>query len=95
MSPRVVTLAVMRPARLLERILGGDLANVAFADAQRLLVALGFEHLRQAGSHHVYGRRGIPQQLNLQDRRGHAKPYQLRQLATLVRRYNLKIEATE
>jgi hypothetical protein len=35
---------------------------------------------------------GIPEQLNLQDWRVQAKPYQLRQLMTLVRRYDLKIE---
>ncbi len=29
-------------------------------------------------SHHVFARPGIAEQLNLQDRRGQAKPYQLR-----------------
>ncbi|MGH9054562.1 MAG: type II toxin-antitoxin system HicA family toxin [Acidimicrobiales bacterium] len=82
----------MQPARLLERIRRGDVANVDFADAQRLLEALGFEELRATGSHHVYGRPGIAQQLNLQERRGDAKPYQLRQLATMIRRYNLSLE---
>jgi hypothetical protein len=95
MSHGIVTLLIMRPTRLLERILRGDVANVDFADAQRLVERLGFEALRVAGSHHIYARPGIPQQLNLQDRRGHAKPYQLRQLATLVRRYNLTLEANE
>jgi predicted RNA binding protein YcfA (HicA-like mRNA interferase family) len=85
----------MQPTRLLERILRGDVANVDFADAQRLMGRLGFEELRISGSHHVYGRPGIAQQINLQERSGHAKPYQLRQLATLVRRYNLGLEASE
>ncbi len=95
MSHGVLILVVMQPARLLERILRGDLANVDFADAQRLVRRLGFEELRVTGSHHVYSCPGIAQQLNLQDRRGHTKPYQLRQLAALVRQYNLTIEATK
>ena len=95
MSQGLVTLIVVQPARLLERIVRGDVANIDFADAQKLLERLGFEELRVSGSHHVYGRTGISEQLNLQDRRGQAKPYQLRQLATLVRRYNLTLEANE
>lgn len=35
---------------------------------------------------------GHPEQLNLQDRSGQAKPYQLRQIVALVRRYDLRIE---
>ncbi len=66
-----------------------------FADAQRLVEALGFEELRVAGSHHIYARPGVEEQLNLQERRGQAKPYQLRQLATLVRRYDLGLEETK
>ena len=95
MSQGLVTLIVVQPARLLERIVRGDVANIDFADAQKLLERLGCEELRVSGSHHVYGRTGIPEQLNLQDRRGQAKPYQLRQLAALVRRYNLTLEANE
>ncbi|HEY1990756.1 MAG TPA: type II toxin-antitoxin system HicA family toxin [Acidimicrobiales bacterium] len=68
------------------------MTNVSFIDAQRLAEALGFELLRVAGSHHLYARAGIPEQLNLQERPGQAKPYQLRQLVTLIRRYDLSIE---
>jgi hypothetical protein len=57
-----------------------------------LVGALGFEELRVKGSHDVYGRAGIAEQLNLQDRGGRAKTYQLRQLVALVRRYDLRIE---
>jgi hypothetical protein len=34
---------------------------------------------RVSGSHHVFGRDGIPEQVNLQEVRGEAKPYQVRQ----------------
>jgi len=35
---------------------------------------------RQRGSHHIFRRPGSPRLLNLQDVRGMAKPYQVRQL---------------
>lgn len=74
------------------RLLAGAVTNVAFVDAQKLLEALSFEELRVKASHHVYGRPGIAEQLNFQDRGGQAKPYQLRQLVALIRRYDLSIE---
>ena len=82
----------MKPKALLDRLLGGTFTNVSFADARRLVRTLRFEELRVKRSHHVYGRPGIAEQLNLQDRIGQAKPYQLRQLVALVRRYDLRIE---
>lgn len=35
---------------------------------------------------------GIPELVNLQDEKGQAKRYQVRQVATLVRRYDLTVE---
>ena len=81
----------MKPAVLLDRVLTGAVENVAFADAQRLMEALGFELLRIRGSHHVYGRPGLRELVNLQEHRGRAKPYQLRQVAALARRYDLRL----
>jgi hypothetical protein len=37
-------------------------------------------------------RQDIPEFLNLQEVRGQAKPYQVRQVATLIRKYNLVLE---
>lgn len=82
----------MKPSRLLLRLSDGAVTNVDFSDAQLLLEALGFKEVRVTGSHHVYARLDIPEQLNLQNRRSQAKPYQLRQLISLVKRYNLTIE---
>lgn len=75
--------------------MSGVVTNIGFSDAQRLVEALGFEEVRVTGSHHVYVRPGIPEQLNMQDRQGQAKPYQLRQLIALVQRYNLGVEEGE
>ncbi|HYO09133.1 MAG TPA: type II toxin-antitoxin system HicA family toxin [Tepidisphaeraceae bacterium] len=50
-------------------------ANVRFGDMVTLAQAFGFRLLRTSGSHHIFARHGMPEQLNLQDVRGRAKPY--------------------
>lgn len=59
---------------------------------QALVEAFGFQLLRVSGGHHIYGRLGLAEQLNLQNVRGKAKPYQIRQFLKLVERYNLQLE---
>ncbi len=70
----------MDPKRLLDRLLRGSLNNVRLADARALVEALGFRPMRTTGSHHIFGHAFLPQLLTLQNVRGEAKPYQLRQL---------------
>lgn len=82
----------MNPRQLLDRLAHGQLANVRFKDAQRLVEALGFELDRVQGSHHIYRHPEIAQRINLQARGGEAKPYQLRQLLDLMERYALGLE---
>jgi predicted RNA binding protein YcfA (HicA-like mRNA interferase family) len=73
------TLTWVRTSLLLARLRGGDLANVRFADFQRLVEAVGFVPLRTRGSHHIYRHPNTPILLNLQNADGMAKPYQIRQ----------------
>jgi hypothetical protein len=82
----------VEPRRLLARIARGSVTNVEFRDFCRLVEAFGFELLRTAGSHRLYGRQGIPELVNLQDVAGQAKPYQIRQFLRLVERYGLRLE---
>ena len=82
----------MDPRRLLARVARGDLANVSFADLRRLVEALGFELRRTSGSHHVFVHPDVRELLNLQEVRGQAKPYQIRQFLRLVERYALRLE---
>lgn len=58
----------MGPHELLERLVRGQLANVRFADARRLVEALGFRLDRVRGSHHIYRHPVIRQRINLQPR---------------------------
>jgi len=72
--------------------LAGSLANVSFSDMRRLVEAFGFELRRTSGSHHVYVHPDVPELLSLQEVRGQAKPYQIRQFLRLVERYALSLE---
>jgi len=81
----------MNPKRLLRRLAAGHLHNVAFRDALALAEAFGFVVTRIEGSHHILSHPGVKEFLNLQDVRGEAKPYQLRQFLRLVERYDLQL----
>jgi len=54
--------------------------------------SFGFRLSRTNGSHHIFTRPGVYELVNLQNVRGQAKPYQIKQFLTLVERYNLKME---
>ena len=55
-------------------------ASLRFAEACTLAECLGWVLARQRGSHRIFKRPGTVQLINLQDVRGMAKPYQVRQL---------------
>ena len=82
----------MKPARLLDRILAGNVANISFSDVTVLLAALGFTEIGGKGSHRIFARPGVTELVNLQEEGRQAKPYQVRQIAALVRRYALELE---
>ena len=82
----------MNRRRLLRRLSLGALRNVAFSDTRDLVEGFGFELARMNGSHHIFKHSGIPELVNLQEVRGEAKPYQIRQFLRLVERYNLQLE---
>ena len=60
-----------------------------------LVQGFGFTLSRTDGSHHIFTRPNIPELVNLQNVKGQAKPYQIRQFLKLVERYNLKLEENE
>ena len=73
------------------KIIGGS-KNIRFAEMVDLVEGFGFEQLRTDGSHHIFARSDIPELINLQNVKGHAKPYQMRQFLKLIERHNLKLE---
>ncbi len=63
-----------------------------WSDLHRLLGDLGFERVRVSGSHQIFSHPSISELINLQEVKGQAKPYQLRQLLRLIERYDLRLE---
>jgi hypothetical protein len=83
----------VNPEQLLLRLQAGLYRNVRYRDFCRLVEAFGFRLERTRGSHHIYRHEHMPIRLNLQDRNGEAKPYQVRQLLAVVEEYNLRSQA--
>lgn len=82
----------MNRRKLLKRLSDGQLKNVAFGDMVNMVEGFGFRLARVSGSHHIFSNPGIPELINLQQVKGEAKPYQIRQFLRLVERYNLRLE---
>ncbi len=81
----------MKRRTLLQKIIDGS-KNIRFAEMVNLVKGFGFELSRTDGSHHIFTRPDIPELVNLQDIKGQAKPYQIRQFLKLVEKHNLKLE---
>ncbi len=82
----------MNRKKLLGRLSRGELRNVAFGDIVNLVEGFGFHLDRIQGSHHIFKHSLVSEMLNLQEVRGEAKPYQIRQLLRIVERHNLHLE---
>jgi predicted RNA binding protein YcfA (HicA-like mRNA interferase family) len=75
--------------KTLEKVLRGvSDANIDFDDLRQLLDGLGFQE-RIRGSHHIYTKDGVIEIINLQPKGSKAKPYQVKQVRTLILRYKL------
>ena len=76
-------------AKTLDRVLRGNAdANIRFDDLRSVLAHLGFEE-RIRGDHHIFTREGVEEILNLQPSRGKAKPYQVKQVRSVLIEYGL------
>ena len=76
-------------AKLLEKILLGTAdSNIPFDGLCALLERLGFV-MRGRGSHHIFHMEGVEEILNLQPKGASAKPYQVKQVRTVVLKYKL------
>ncbi len=62
--------------------------NIGFIELTEMLKRLGFAE-RIRGSHHLYRKEGIEEKINLQKDGSKAKPYQVRQVRTILTKYNL------
>ncbi len=81
--------------KLLERILRGTSdADIPFDRMVHLLRRLGFEE-RVRSSHHIFTKDGVEEILNLQPRGARAKPYQVKQVRTVILKYRLGSKADD
>lgn len=77
--------------KLLQQVLNNP-KNVSFKDMVSLIEAFGFTLSRINGSHHIFTHPKISELVNIQNVKGKAKPYQIRQFLSLIETHNLSLE---
>lgn len=80
----------MNKRKLLEKVSSGS-KNVQFKDMISLVESFGFRLSRVNGSHFIFVHPQVPELVNLQERKGKAKPYQVREFLQLVEEYDLEL----
>ena len=81
----------MKKRKLLQKLLSGS-KNVRFSELVACVELFGFRLSRIDGSHHIYVHPNVPELINIQNVKGKAKPYQIKQFLELIERYNLQME---
>ncbi len=79
---------------LLKILQGRSDVNIDFSEFRRLVELFGFKE-RIKGSHHIFTKEGVDEILNLQESKGKAKPYQVKQVRNLILKYRLKLDENE
>jgi hypothetical protein len=75
--------------KLYDKIVGGKSdANIPFEQTVNMLKALDFDE-RISGSHHIFTREGVEETINLQEVGAKCKPYQVKQMRSVLEEYNL------
>jgi hypothetical protein len=64
-------------------------SNIRFERFCKVVESFGFLYKGGKGSHKIYSRKGIEELVNIQNVKGQAKPYQIKQFIKLVKKYNL------
>jgi hypothetical protein len=65
-------------------------ANVPFETLCILLRRLGFDE-RIRGDHHIFTMDGVEEILNLQQKDGKGKPYQIKQVRNVILKYRIRV----
>lgn len=87
--------AMTKRDKVLDKILRGTSdANIAFSDLRNLLGSLGFDE-RIRGDHHIFSKDGVIEILNLQPKGSQAKPYQVKQIRSVILKYKLAGEEND
>ncbi len=75
--------------RLKKFLRGAD--NARFGDMVTLVHAFGFRLARVSGSHHIFSHPEMRELHNLLNKKGRAKPYQIRQFLELIEKYDMDV----
>lgn len=67
-------------------------SSIDFAEFIRLVEAFGFTHRRTTGSHRIYARDDVPEQVNVQPKGKDVKPYQRKQFRDIIAIYDLRLD---
>ena len=80
----------MKAEKLKAKLLQGNVTNWSFAEACLLACHCGWKNTRTTSSHHIFThfRKEVPS-LNLLEKKGQAKPYQLRQMSETIDTFKL------
>ena len=77
--------------KLLKKILSGKSDNnIRFKEICSLLLQLGFIE-RIKGSHHIFYKENVEEIINIQEKDGQSKSYQVKQIRELILKYKLDI----
>jgi predicted RNA binding protein YcfA (HicA-like mRNA interferase family) len=80
----------MKKQKLFKKVISGS-DNVRFGDLISVVEAFGFRLSRKNGSHHIFAHPDVAELLNLQNMKGKAKAYQIRQFVALIEQYSLEL----
>ncbi|PSF32489.1 toxin HicA [Aphanothece hegewaldii CCALA 016] len=75
--------------KLRQKILSGTSdANIDFSELRQLLLRFGFEE-RIKGDHYIFSQKNVEEIINLQPKGAKAKSYQVKQVRSLIIKYQL------
>ena len=84
----------MNKRKFITRLLNNR-KNVRYNDFVILVEAFGFIHTRSDGSHNIFKNDEVAEIINIQNEKGEAKPYQIKQFLAIVEKYSLQMEDEE
>ena len=73
---------------LLKVLCGSSYRNINFDDLRNLLRRMGFDEYTRS-SHHMFRKEGVEERINLQKEGKNAKPYQVKQVRSIIQKYGL------
>lgn len=76
--------------KIYDKVMSGDSDNnINFDDFRNLIIDLGFDFIRQSGSHIQYYHNGINERMTIQNNKSKAKSYQVKQLRDIILKHNI------